>query len=112
MGSPRLSIALVDDREIERPLVIYLGNSPNFLDSDPALNRYSEVNLLSNNSDRFDTSAFAGGTPFATYREVLRLLQHLTVKRISYFLDTVGNTRNRDEVLYSIGGIVSSRDLE
>ena len=107
MGSPRVSITLIDDTETERPVVIYLGNPPNFLDSDTALNQYSGLNLMSdNNADRFDTSAFPNGSPFATYADALKLVARVRVKNISFFLDTVGTLRNRDEMLYSIGGSV------
>ena len=108
MGSPRLSIGLADKTGTERPLIIYLGTPPTFVDSDALLNRYSGLNLVGKDgADRFDSSHFRGGSFFETYADTLARVTKFKVKRICFFLDTVGNTRNRDEVVYSIGGSIA-----
>lgn len=112
-GTPRLSVHVFDSSNVERRILIYLGNSPSFTDSDAALNAYSGVNLIGNNdAGRYDTSAFPGGSPFTTYSgspsSALSLAGDNRVGDIFYVTDTFGSFPSRDETLFSIGGSVSS----
>lgn len=101
-GAPRLSVRLFDG-VTQRSLLIYLGNSPNFTDTDAVLNTWSGVNLIGNNdAGRYDTSAFPGGSPFSTYAAALALLGSQQVVRVTYILDTFSPFPNRDETLNSI----------
>lgn len=110
-GTPRLSVHLFDGSNVERRVLIYLGNSPSFTDTDAALNAYSGVNLIGNNDPgRYDTSAFPGGSPFTTYSAALALVGNNRVGDIFYVTDTFGNFPSRDETLFSIGGSVQSCD--
>ncbi len=71
---------------------IYLGTPPNFDDSVASLNTYSGFNVIGNNdAGRYDTSAFAGGSPFTTYSSTLGLVGNLQVLRLGIVLDTFGS---------------------
>ena len=110
-GTPRLSVHLFDSSNVERRVLIFLGNSPSFTDSDTALNAYSGFNVIGNNdSGRYDTSAFSGGSPFTTYSAALALVGTNRVGDIFYVTDTFGSFPSRDETLFSIGGSVNSCD--
>jgi len=104
-GTPRFSVEL-NDNGIPRNLHIFLGNSPNFTDSDAVLNGYSNMNLIGNNDPgRYDDSQFAGGSPFTTYANALALVGSLPVLEIFYVTDTFGTGTHfpdRDETLFSI----------
>jgi len=74
-GTPRLAVDLLDNTNTVHGLLIYLGNSPSFTDTDAVLNTWSGVNLIGNNdAGRYDTSAFTGGSPFTTYASALALV--------------------------------------
>jgi len=101
-GTPRLSISL-NDHGTPKSLYIYLGNPPNYVDNDAALNTYSNRNLIGNNdAGRYDDSHFAGGSPYTTYSNALALLGSLPVLEIYYVTDTFGNFPSRDETLQAI----------
>jgi len=103
-GAPRLTVKLFDGTTT-RSLLIYLGNSPAFTDSDAVLNTWSGVNLIGNNDPgRYDTSNFPGGSPSSTYAAALALVGGQQVKGFSYVLDTFGAFPSRDETLTSITG--------
>src|SRR5262249_48896399 len=92
-GAPRISVALDTngDNTADGNLLIYLGSSPNFNDSPAALNAFSGVNLIGlNDAGRYDTSAFAGGSPFTNYVSALALLGSANVERMSLVVDSFG----------------------
>jgi hypothetical protein len=71
-------------------LHISLGTSPNFADNDPAAftAAYSGFNVIGNNdTGRYDTSQFAGGSPFSDYSSALALLGSLNVTELDFVLD-------------------------
>ncbi|HEV3330743.1 MAG TPA: hypothetical protein VG096_07170 [Bryobacteraceae bacterium] len=106
-GTPRLVVDLVGSG----PLVIYLGDSPAFTDSDAVLNTYSGFNVIGNNDPgRYDTSftGLVGGSPSTTYSAALALVGSEQVLDIDYVTDTFGAFPSRDETLFSIGGGLSA----
>lgn len=109
-GSPRLTLALSDDDGLERNLTIYLGHSPDFFDSDAALNEFSGFNVIGNyDPGRYDTSDFDGGCPYTDYWDSLPLVGRLEIKKIVFSIGGAGNRGERQEILFSIGGAVRRR---
>ena len=88
LGSPRIVVGLQDGAN-EDYVNILLGDSPNFVDTDTQLDAYSGVNLIGNNdTGRYDTSGFAGGSPFTTYSSALSLVGAFTVDEIYFVADS------------------------
>jgi len=90
-----------------KALLIYLGDSPSFIDNDTQLDAYSGFNVIGNNdSGRYDTATgLLGGSPSTTYSAAgvgaLALAGSLTVANIQYVEDP---TYGQHETLFSIGG--------
>lgn len=104
-GAPRLTVRLDtnNDAIADGSLVIHLGTSPNFVDSDAALNAQSGVNVIGNNdAGRYDSSAFAGGSGFTTYASALALLGTADVLRFAFIVDTFSPLPDREFILNSI----------
>jgi hypothetical protein len=109
-GSPRISVGL-NNGGTEDFLHVYLGNSPNFHDSDAVLNTWSGVNLIGNNDPgRYDTAQFMGGSPFTTYAAALALVGGLQVEEIDMVSDTYGQLPSRNLTLDAIGGTINDPD--
>jgi hypothetical protein len=90
-GSPRLRIQLDTNHDTvaDGSISVYLGDSPNYINTDAELNAYSGFNVIGNNdAGRYDTSAFGGGSPFTTYASALALLGSADVLRFGLVLDT------------------------
>ncbi len=101
-GAPRLRIQLDTNHDTvgDGSISIYLGDSPNFVNTDAELNAYSGVNLIGNNdAGRYDTSAFGGGSPFTTYASALALLGSADVLRFGLVLDTFAPFPDRNLTL-------------
>jgi hypothetical protein len=109
-GSPRFRLLLDADHDNaisggDLSLSIYLGTSPGFVDTDATLNAFSGVNLIGNNdAGRYDTSAFAGGSPATTYADALALVGDLDVLRLGLVLDTFSPFPDRELTLTSLNG--------
>jgi hypothetical protein len=107
-GAPRLRVLLdlngnhlIDGAD--RSLSIYLGTSPNFVDTVASLNGFSGFNVIGNNdTGRYDTSAFAGGSPFTDYASALALLGGFEVLRLGFVLDTFDPFPSRELILTAI----------
>jgi hypothetical protein len=109
-GTPRIAVG-VNVGGTEKFVLIYLGNSPNFTDTDAVLNTYSGVNLIGNNDPgRYDTSGL-GGSPATTYSgsatSALTLAGNDQVLDIVYITDTFGAFPSRNETLVAIGGAIA-----
>ena len=88
-GSPRFSVGLQDGSDVHF-IHIALGTSPNFADNmpKPFTTAYSGFNVIGNNdTGRYDTSQFTGGSPFTDYSSTLALLGSLTVTELDFVLD-------------------------
>jgi hypothetical protein len=101
-GTPRLVVNLANNGAV----VIYLGNSPNFTDTDAVLNTWSGVNLIGNNdAGRYDLSfAVPVGSPSTTYSAALAAQGSQTVTDIAYVTDTFGAFPSRDETFNGFSG--------
>jgi len=98
-GSPRLSIGFTNDPGF---LHIYLGTSPNFTDNNPALftAAWSGTNVIGNNdSGRYDTSQFTGGSVVTDYASTLALLGNFDISEIDLVLDGGWGANGRQELL-------------
>lgn len=90
-GSPRLRIQLDTnhDNVADGSISIYLGGPPNYVGDDAALNAYSNVNVIGNNdTGRYDTSEFGGGSPYTDYASALAMLGGADVLRFGIVVDT------------------------
>jgi len=92
LGSPRLRVLLDVDNSgtitgADRSLTVHLGGAPDYVDTSAELNAFSGVNLLNNDAGRFDTAAFAGGSPFTTYATTLALVGNLDILRLGVVAD-------------------------
>jgi hypothetical protein len=90
-GSPRGRIQLdVDGDTIpDGSISVYFGTAPSYIDSVASLNTYSGLNFIGNNdTGRYDTSAFGGGSPFTDYASALALLGTASVLRLGVVVDT------------------------
>ena len=86
-------------------LTIHLGTAPGYVDTDATLNALSGLNLIGNNdAGRYDTSAFAGGSPFTTYANALALVGDLDVLRLGFVVDTFSPFPDREIQLFSLNG--------
>jgi hypothetical protein len=88
-GSPRFSVGLQDGADVHF-IHISLGTSPNFADNDPAAftTAFSGFNVIGNNdTGRYDTSQFVGGSPFTDYSSALALLGSLKVTELDFVVD-------------------------
>lgn len=107
-GSPRLTLRLDtnNDAVSDGSLVIHLGTSPGFVDTDATLNALSGMNLIGNNdAGRYDSSAFGGGSGFSDYSSALALLGSADVMRFAFILDTFSPLPDRSLNLFSINAI-------
>jgi len=89
-GSPRIKVGLDTGGVIATYLLIYLGNPPEIIDTPAELNTLSGVNLIGASTDGtiiYDTSAFAGGSPWTSYSAAVSLLGSLTVEDIDIVAD-------------------------
>jgi hypothetical protein len=95
-GSPRIKIGL-DDNGTEKYLLIYLGAGPSYVNTSAVLNTFSGTNLVgAGEPEAYDTSAFAGGTPFTTYASADALIGALNVVEIDFVADTFSPYANRN----------------
>lgn len=107
-GAPRMTLRLDTNNDMasDGSLVIHLGTSPGFVDTDASLNALSGMNLIGNNdAGRYDTSAFGGGSPFTNYASTLALLGTANVLRFAFILDTYAPLQDRELILNSINAI-------
>jgi len=119
-GSPRISVGFTQQTSF---LHIYLGTSPNFDDSAPALftAAWSGTNLIGNNDPaRYDTSQFAGGSVVGDYTAALALLGNLTISEIDFVVDGGWGANGRQELVLcginvnstAFGGACSTRAVD
>ncbi|MGO4380639.1 PEP-CTERM sorting domain-containing protein [Pseudoduganella sp. RAF53_2] len=104
-GAPRLRIQLDTNHDTfaDGSISIYLGDSPNFVNTDAELNAYSGFNVIGNNdAGRYDTSEFGGGSPFTTYAIALAMLGSADVLRFGLVLDTFAPFPDRNLTLNSL----------
>ncbi len=98
LGAPRIDIELAQGL-VDNFLTIYLGDSPNYINTPSDLNAYSGVNLIGNNdTGRYDASGFAGGSPYTTYSSALAMLGSYTVESIYVVLDSFNGADKTLEV--------------
>jgi hypothetical protein len=100
-GSPRLRILLDTNHDNvgDGSISIYLGDSPNYISGDAALNAYSGFNVIGNNdAGRYDISGL-GGSPFTTYANALAMFGGADVLRFGFVLDTFGQFADRNLTL-------------
>jgi uncharacterized repeat protein (TIGR01451 family) len=116
-GSPRLSVRLdVNNSGVadsgDASVLILFGNAPDFIDTDTELDAWSGVNLIGNmDNGRYDTSQFAGGSPYTDYANALALAGAYRVLSITMIEDTFGEFPDRNLVLTSINTCAEGADL-
>jgi hypothetical protein len=60
-----------------------------YIDTPASLNAFSGMNYIGNNdTGRYDTAAFAGGSPYTTYASAVALLGTANVLRLGVVIDT------------------------
>lgn len=104
-GSPRLRVQFDTNHDsvADGSISIYLGTSPSFADSDTVLNTFSGFNVIGNNdTGRYDTSAFLGGSPFTNYAAALAMLGAADVLRLGFVIDTFDPLAARNLTLNAI----------
>ncbi len=90
-GSPRGRIQLDTngDNVADGSISVYFGTSPSYVDTMASLNALMGMNFIGNNdAGRYDTSGFAGGSPFTTYNNAVALLGNAKVLRLGVVVDT------------------------
>jgi len=116
VGSPRLRILLDLDGSggisgADRSITVHLGTSPSYVDTPTTLDTWSGVNMIGNNdAGRYDTSAFAGGSPFTTYASAVALLGAFDVLRLGVVADTFLPGENQLDI-FGIEGTFRAVDV-
>jgi len=90
-GAPRLNVGVDTngDNFFDGNIQIHLGTSPGFVDSPASLSALSGMNLINNDSGRYDLSQL-GGSNFTNHAAAVALFGSATVLRMTLTLDSFG----------------------
>ena len=106
-GAPRLRVLLDADNDGmisagDKSLTIHLGTAPGFVDTTAALNALNQMNLINNDTGRYDLTAF-GGSNFTDHAAALAVGGAFRVLRLAVVLDSFGGADKEFQVI-SING--------